>query len=381
MNITTIRSVWKVAAFTAVATLTLTSCAASNATDNAVAGSPFVAERQTNIPGAVLPENRVLWQYDKSVGSYSEVDGDASTYTPSLIAPEGEVTIAYMDPWASNPFAIPIREGVEKYAKDLGFTLIYCDTQFLPDKAVSCAEMLADQQPDFAIAGNWQGGAAAAVIEVFNEARIPTNSIDVVHPNSIFFGADNYTSGAIAGTAAGNYAKQTWSCEDVWLVLGESKQEGEAADQRLVGFADGVQGVCGTIPANQIARVLMLAGTADQAITSTTDWMTANPQATNLLGLSLDDERSSGMAKAFVASDRPGMIVGLGCDTVGVAVIKQAKASENRYLGCTAFFPELYASYLVSIALDVISGEPVPNEVHLEHTFLTNDTVEGVYPN
>lgn len=366
----------------ACATLALSACGSNSdgGGKNDKAGEPFVAKRATNVPGDLLPEDRVLWKYDAASGKYSEVAGDASTYTPKLEKPADPVTIAYMDPWASNPFAIPIREGVQRIAKDLGIKLIYCDTAFKPDQAVSCAETLASQKPDFAIAGNWQTGASAATIKVFDEAGIPTNSIDVVQPNSIFFGADNYTSGAIAGRAAGDYAKSEWDCKDVWLLLGENKEEGEAADQRLAGFADGVQEVCGSLPGERIARERMAAGTADQAITATTDWMTAHPQAEHLLGTSLDDERSSGIAKAFVANGGKGMVASTGCDAVGIDVLKQDVASKNRYLGCAAFFPEKYPDYLVGLALDVIAGNPVPNEVHLEHKLLTHDTVGEVYP-
>lgn len=365
----------------ACAALTLSACGDGAAGEGeGDQGQPFVAERATNVPGDLLPEDRVLWKYDAGSGKYVEVAGDAASYTPDLEKPSEPMTIAYMDPWASNPFAIPIREGVRKIAKDFGIKLIYCDTAFKPDQAVSCAETLASQKPDFAIAGNWQTGASAATIKVFDKARIPTNSIDVVQPNSIFFGADNYTSGTIAGEAAGEYAKEEWTCKDVWLLLGENKEEGEAADQRLAGFADGVQKVCGTIPGDRIARERMAAGTADQAITASTDWMTAHPQATHVLGTSLDDERSSGIAKAFVANGGTGMVASTGCDAVGVKVLKQAEASRNRYLGCAAFFPEKYADYLVGLALDVVAGTPVPNEVHLEHKLLTHDTVGEVYP-
>ena len=53
-------------------------------------------------------------------------------------------------------------------------------------------------------------------------------NIDVWHPDGIFFGADNYTSGTIAGLAASAYAKKSWGCKDVWVFLGEHKEEGAA---------------------------------------------------------------------------------------------------------------------------------------------------------
>ena len=48
--------------------------------------------------------------------------------------------------------------------------------------------------------------------------------------------------------------------------------------------------------------------------------------------------------------------------------------SKNHYLGCTAYFPEKYASYAMSVAEDVLAGKAVPQEVHLQHKFLTTPT-------
>ena len=45
-----------------------------------------------------------------------------------------------------------------------------------------------------------------------------------------------------------------------------------------------------------------------------------------------------------------------------------------------AFFPEKYPEYLVSIALDVLEGKPVPQEVHIEHQFLDGSNIAEVYP-
>jgi ribose transport system substrate-binding protein len=361
--------------------LLLTACASSSNDEEASSESaaPFEAVLQGGVPGALLPEELQLWKYDFATGAYTVDEGDASSYNLNLNKPGKTFTLAHMDGWATNPFAIPIRKSIEKHARDLGLKLIYCDADFKPEKAISCAETLANQKPDFVIAGNWQGGAAAALMAIFDKARIPAVSIDVAHPNAIFFGANNYISGVVAGRAAGEYAQKEWACEDVWIFMGENLEEGEAADFRLSGFADGVQEICGALPAEQINRERLSAGTGDQAITVTTDWLTANPQATHILSVTIDDERASGIAKAFVATKRDGMVVGQGCDTVGIAIAKAAPASENRFLGCVAYFPEKYGDYLVSVAVDVMAGKPVPNEVHMEHTFLDNSTIGKYY--
>ena len=362
--------------------LALTGCSSGSSDENA--GSTEEAGAYTpvltgGIPGALLPEELKLWKYDFATAKYTPTEGDAQSYVLNLVKPDKTFTRAHMDGWATNPFAIPITKGIAKLAKDLGLKLIYCDAEFKPEKAISCAEILASQKPDFVIAGNWQGGAAAAIMAIFDKAKIPAASIDVSHPNAIFFGASNYASGVVGGIAAGEYAKANWDCKDVWVFMGENLEEGEAADLRLVGFADGVQEVCGALPADQISRMRLSAGTADQAITVTTDWLTAHPEAKHILSGTIDDERANGMAKAFVATKRDGMVVGQGCDSVGIAVVKMAPASENRFLGCAAYYPEKYGDYLVSIALDVMAGKAVPQEIHMEHTFLDHDTIGTVY--
>ena len=362
--------------------LVLTGCSSGSSDENA--GSSEEAGAYTpvltsGIPGALLPEELKLWKYDFATAKYTPTEGDAQSYVVNLVKPDKTFTLAHMDGWATNPFAIPITKGIAKLAKDLGLKLIYCDAEFKPEKAISCAEILASQKPDFVIAGNWQGGAAAAIMAIFDKAKIPAASIDVSHPNAIFFGASNYASGIVGGKAAGEYAKATWDCKDVWVFMGENLEEGEAADLRLVGFADGVQEVCGALPADRIDRMRLAAGTADQAITVTTDWLTAHPEAKHILSGTIDDERANGMAKAFVATKRDGMVVGQGCDSVGIAVVKMAPASENRFLGCAAYYPEKYGDYLVSIALDVMAGKAVPQEIHMEHSFLDHDTIGTVY--
>jgi ribose transport system substrate-binding protein len=360
--------------------LLLTACASSgNDEASTESAAPFESVLKGGIPGALLPEELQLWKYDFTTGAYTVDEGDASSYALNLNKPGKTFTLAHMDGWATNPFAIPIRKSIEKNARDLGLKLIYCDAEFKPEKAISCAETLANQKPDFVIAGNWQGGAAAALMAIFDKARIPAVSIDVSHPNAIFFGANNYISGVVAGRAAGEYAQKEWACEDVWIFMGENLEEGEAADLRLSGFADGVQEICGALPAEQINRERLSAGTGDQAITVTTDWLTANPQATHILSVTIDDERASGIAKAFVATKRDGMVVGQGCDTVGIAIVKAAPSSENRFLGCVAYFPEKYGDYVVSVAIDVMAGKPVPNEIHMDHTFLDNSTIGKYY--
>jgi ribose transport system substrate-binding protein len=340
----------------------------------------YVPERQGGIPGALLPDELSLWQYDAASASYQPVEGDASApYEPSLRAfPEGTV-IGFAEGLAAIPFSNAINRGVYALAEELGFEVAYCDNNYDAQLAVSCAETIAQQDPDFVIESNWQAGAAQSAMDVFDAAAIPVVSVDVVHPNAIFMGADNWTSGFLGGQAAGEHAASLDRCADVWLLLGVNPGEGEAANERLTGFAAGVQTVCGTVPAERIHTILTDAQTNEQSLTVATDWLTAHPEAGFVLSSTIDDARSDGVARALTQSGREGVAVGLGCDDIGIAATR-IPVAEDHFLGCVAYFPERYPEIAISIAADVLEGKPVPQEVHVEHVFLDEETIDDVYP-
>jgi ribose transport system substrate-binding protein len=184
----------------------------------ALADDGFKPRPQGGISGALLPNERKLWKYDFDAGKYVEAAGDASgQYVPNLRKPAKPLTFAFAEGWAAIPFSVSINKGIYRIAGDLGIKIIYCDQEFKPEKAVTCAEQLSQQKPDFAIVSNWQSGAAEAVMKIYNAAKIPVVNIDVWHPNGIFFGADNYISGEIGGKAAGEFAKSLGKCADVTI--------------------------------------------------------------------------------------------------------------------------------------------------------------------
>lgn len=340
----------------------------------------FEARPASGIAGALLPDERALWSYNTDTSAFEVVDGDASApYVANPRAmPEG-TKIAFAEGWAAIPFSYSINQRLYQLAEEIGFEVVYCDNAFKADQAVSCAELIAQQGADVVIESNWQSGAAAAVMNIFNEAGIPTMSVDVVHPNAIFLGADNYASGLIGGQAAAEHAKALGRCDDVSVLVGINPSEGDAANERLTGFVDGVQTVCGALPADRIDDELIDAGTTDQALTVVTDWLTAHPGAGFVLATAIDDPRGFGMSNAMAQAGREGVAVGIGCDDIGIAATR-VSVDENNFLGCVAYFPEKYPDYAISIAADILEGRPVPQEVHLEHVFLDSETIKNVYP-
>ena len=148
----------------------------------------------------------------------------------------------------------------------------------------------------------------------------------------------------------------------------------------MAGFNDGVQDVCGAHPADRIVSEIFDAGTTEQALTKTTDWLTAHPA-----GGFVSAPRS--MMRAPPASPRRSPRAAATASRSGSAATtsasprpRKAPADENQFLGCVAYYPEKYPDYVISIGLDVLEGKPVPQEVHIAHDFLDKDTIGAVYP-
>jgi ribose transport system substrate-binding protein len=110
-----------------ISALLLSACSSGSTDENAASteeATTFTPVLKGGVAGALLPEELNLWKYDFKTGKYSPEEGDAKSYVVNLVKPDKTFTLAHMDGWATNPFAIPITKGIAKLAKDLGLKLI-----------------------------------------------------------------------------------------------------------------------------------------------------------------------------------------------------------------------------------------------------------------
>ena len=62
------------------------------------------------------------------------------------------------------------------------------------------------------------------------------------------------------------------------------------------------------------------------------------------------------------------------------SIYAEIRNPESSYRGSVAYFPEKYAFYCISIALDVLEGNPVPNEVFVPHVVIDVTNINDYYP-
>ena len=329
------------------------------------------------ILGGLPPDLVFPWTYNFDTATFDAGSSPAAPFDPSIRTASQDYEIAWVSGWAALEFSQYIANSIKSTAAASGVHVgAICDSEFDPEKALACAETVAESDPDAVIFGNWRSEAAESSMEVFDDAGIPVITIDVWHPNAIFFGANNYVSGALAGVNTGLYALETWNCEGIHVLLAQNLSAGEAPDLRTSGFADGVQAVCGgDVPVSKID----VDGSPENGFVSTTDWLTGNPDAEHVLATSLDDVVAVPMSRAMEQADRSGVAAGHGSEPNGVERLNEDSVSETRYLGSVAYFPELYGVYAVAALIDILDGRAVPQEIHIDHVWVNRDNVDEYY--
>src|ERR671915_457504 len=74
-----------------------------------LAQEAFTPERQGGIPGALLPDELSLWQYDAESGTYQPVEGDATQpYQPQPRSLGEGAFVGFAEGWAAIPFSAAI---------------------------------------------------------------------------------------------------------------------------------------------------------------------------------------------------------------------------------------------------------------------------------
>ena len=77
---------------------------------------------------------------------------------------------------------------------------------------------------------------AQLVASKFQSAGIPLIAVDIPHPGAVYFGANNYEAGLLAGRCLGRYAKQDWQGNVDEVLVIETPLVGRVSRMRVDGY-------------------------------------------------------------------------------------------------------------------------------------------------
>ncbi|HVJ06938.1 MAG TPA: substrate-binding domain-containing protein [Acidisarcina sp.] len=277
------------------------------------------------------------------------------------------------------PFTAAVTDGLISAASAANMDLLVLNNKFSATAALQNADRFIAERVDLVIDSQINVSVAAQIAAKFSDAGIPFIAIDIPHPGAVYFGADNYKAGRMAGRYLARWTTKNWNGHAEQLILLGVDAAGSLLNTRLSGVVDGL---CELLP---IAQTIpnqhydTKGGRFEATLNVMRKHLRRCKPRRTLIG-AVNDTTALAALQAFRE-------VGLEqqCAIVGQDASFQAREtmrSASTRLVCTvAYFPETYGARLIEVANDILNHRPVAPAIFTQHQLVTPENVDKVYPN
>ncbi len=239
--------------------------------------------------------------------------------------------------------------------------LVFADCNADPQKVLPNYDAFIAQGVDAIIDASWLQEAGQAAATKAENAGIPlivcdSNFDDNVYTKSI--GTDQYYAGTIAGEYFAEYMAENREGEIDYLVLLYFQGGGENPRMRVQGVADGLAEAGVELTEDQVIY-LDNEAKADKTNQIVRDFLTAHPDAKNIIFVSHNDPAAAGIVSAVKSSGREAdcLAASFGGEQSALDILA---TDDEFYVGTVSFEQLQYGDYAIPAAIDLIEGREVP---------------------
>ncbi len=348
-----------------------------------VAAPLFAAGKQEaprKVTGTATAGERQWWMAPESgktlVDDLPQPDKTAGPFTIAVAVNDTEIS-----------FEIDVWNGFKKAAEEYPNVQVKLfDCKNNPDDSLKAVLDIQTLNPDLVVYFNWVG--AGQEMARWCEANgVPEVEIDVPYgQHAWFYGVNNPMTGQLGGQKMGEWVKNNWAGKDIWVVQNTEYESGEDVYLRNSEFLRVFQETVGSsvkiVNLKKDGKVDELNGdtSPELGLQLFGDWLTAHPDASNIVVWSMTDEAASGMYAAARNQNRLDNVVFGSIN--GTPNAFNIIVQDRRYLGSIAIFPERYGEGVLKTAMLILTkqGDKVPKQVVTEYAWLTRDNLKQYYP-
>lgn len=277
------------------------------------------------------------------------------------------------------PFTATVSDGLVVAANAANVDLLVLNNGLSPRAALQNADTFVAEKVDLVIDSQINIGVAAQIAVKFSEARIPFIALDIPHPGAIYFGADNYKAGRMAGRHLARWAASHWRSGPEQIILLGVDAAGPLLNARLTGVLDGINEVS-TFGHNIPTHHYDTKGGQFEATLDIVRRHIRRKKPERALVGAVNDSTALAALQAFreAGIERSCAIAG---QDGSLAAREEMRRSSSRLVCSVAYFPEAYGERIIRLALDVLKHKPVAPAIFVQHEVLTPQNVDKVYPN
>jgi ribose transport system substrate-binding protein len=304
--------------------------------------------------------------------------GDDRYRTKIKISRAQRFRIAYASHAEHDLFARDVSEGLRVAANENNVDLIEFDNMFSPERALKNATRMVQAKPDIAIEYQPFEQVAPVVSSIFRGANIPLISVSIPHPDSVYFGANGYSAGRVAGSFLAKWIKSHWNSEIDAVLLLEATMAGAVPHSRLTGVLTAIREAIAGVADHQVQH-LDGRGTFGSSLRAVQRYIQSS-RSQRVVIAGANDASVLGGLRAFHEAGRLSHCIAVGLGGSYEARMELRRA-DTRLLGSIGFFPEKYGAHLIRLAADLFHAESVCPTNYAPHRLITPQTVDQYYPN
>lgn len=284
--------------------------------------------------------------------------------------------IGYASQNENAQFPKQLTSGLQKSAAAHGVDLIIVDNRYDPRQVIRNTQFLIEQRVDLAIEFATFHDLAKMVGSSFQAAQIPVISVESSIPGAVFYGANNYEAGLIAGRSLGRWARANWNLRVDGVLLVGLPGAGHLAELRMSGTLAGVREAMGDFPQN---RVIHLDGrnSYEGSRKAVKAWLASARPGRYLIG-AINDPSALGALAAVSRWDQ-GSFVAVGQNAT-YSARQQMRKANSKLIGSVAYSPERYGEGLIQLGLAILQNRPIPTANFVQHRLITPQNVDRLYP-
>jgi ribose transport system substrate-binding protein len=310
-------------------------------------------------------------------GFIERVEGNRYRLT-SEIRRRKRYRVGYAGQGQDSSFAHEVHAGLVRAAEREQVELIVVDNRYQPKIAVRNAELLIREGVDLVIEFQTDDAVAPVIASRYREASIPMIAIDIPHPGSTYFGANNYEAGLLAGRCLARWARQHWGGKADEILLLELARAGSLPASRIRGALAGLREMLHDAVGWPVVSI-----DGDGQFKTALERVRKHlreSKAARILVAAANDPSALGAARAFQEAGRADTcaIVGQNAEPDARAELREPRSPLVASVG---YFPEKYGDGLIRLALEILGRRPVPPAVFVKHQIITRETVDHFYAN
>ncbi len=277
------------------------------------------------------------------------------------------------------PFTSAVTDGLITAASAENIELLVLNNKFSARVALQNADIFVSENVDLVIDSQININVAAQIAAKFSDARIPFIALDIPHPGAIYFGADNYKAGRMAGRYLARWTLKHWKGNADQVILLGVDAAGPLLNARLTGIVDGIRELlpnAADIPNHHFDTK---GGQFEATLDIVRKYLRRRKTGRVLVG-AVNDTTAMAALQAFreVGLEKECAIAG---QDGSVLAREEMRRPFSRLVCSVAYFPETYGARIIHLALDILNRRSVPPAIFIQHEILTEENVDKIYAN